>query len=143
MPFLNGDTDGTILVRDGGTAMVNGFQILERLLQATKMRHGAIVSNIANADTPDYKAKDVRFDLMLTSEIIELQRTSPLHIKTYHLGQSGNVTVETTNHWVDRNNVELDKEVAKMTQNSLLYQAAIQMFSTKIRMFKNALRRQA
>jgi flagellar basal-body rod protein FlgB len=123
--------------------MGNGFQILERLLEATKTRHGVIASNIANADTPDYKVKDVKFDQMLNSEIIELKKTSPLHIEAFPFGQSGNVTVESTNHWGDRNNVELDMEVAKMTENSLLYQAAIQMLSTKIRMFKNALRRQA
>jgi flagellar basal body rod protein FlgB len=32
-------------------------------------------------------------------------------------------------------------EVAKMTENALLFQAALHMFSTKIRMFKNAVRR--
>jgi flagellar basal-body rod protein FlgB len=122
--------------------MGDGFNVLERLLQATKIRHGVIVSNIANADTPDYKVKDVKFDQLLNSEIIELKKTSPLHITANHFGQSGNVAVESTNQWADRNNVELDMEVAKMTENSLLYQAAIQMLSTKIRMFKNALRRQ-
>lgn len=122
--------------------MGNGIQILERLLQATKIRHGVIVSNIANADTPDYKAKDVRFDQLLHGEIMQLQKTSPRHIAAYETGPSGSVTAESTNHWEDRNNVELDMEVAKMTENSLLYQAAIHLLSTNIRMFKNALRRQ-
>jgi len=122
--------------------MGNGFQILERLLQATKIRHGVIVSNIANADTPDYKAKDVKFEQLLTGEIMNLRRTSPRHIAAYEAGPSGSVTAETTNHWEDRNNVELDMEVAKMTENSLLYQAAIHLLSTNMRMFKNALRRQ-
>lgn len=123
--------------------MGNGFQILERVLQAAKIRHGVIVSNIANADTPDYKAKDVGFDQLLRGEIMELQKTNPRHIAAYQAGQSVTVTAESASHWEDRNNVELDMEVAKMTENSLLYQAAIHMLSTNIRMFKNALRRQA
>ncbi len=123
--------------------MGNGFQILERLLHATKIRHGVIVSNIANADTPDYKAKDVTFDQLLKGEIMGLAKTNPRHISVVAAEQSGTVTAESGPEWQDRNNVELDMEVAKMTENSLLYQAAIHMLSTNIRMFKSALRRQA
>jgi flagellar basal-body rod protein FlgB len=49
---------------------------------------------------------------------------------------------EETQPWADGNNVELDLEVAKMTENALVHQAGLTMLTTKIRMFKNALRRQ-
>jgi flagellar basal-body rod protein FlgB len=44
-----------------------------------------------------------------------------------------------TQPWIDQNNVELDQEVAKMTENAMLYQAGVTLLSTKIRMFKSAL----
>jgi flagellar basal-body rod protein FlgB len=121
--------------------MSDGFKTLENLLHLTNLRHGVIASNIANVDTPDYKVKDLKFDQLLNSELIEVKTTSPLHIKSLNQGLLEEVNTESGQQWADRNNVELDMEVAKMTENSLLFQAALHMFSTKIRMFKNALRR--
>jgi flagellar basal-body rod protein FlgB len=119
---------------------MDSFRILEQLIQFTNMRHGVLTSNIANADTPGYKAKDVSFKQTLNDEM-ELRTTNVRHIKTGGSGSSGEVENGTANAWADGNTVELDMEVAKMTENSMLYQAGISMLSTKIRMFKTALRR--
>lgn len=121
--------------------MGDGFKILENLLHLASLRHGVIASNIANVDTPDYKVKDLKFEQFLNDELIELKTTSPQHITNMNLGLSEEVRIELGQQWVDKNNVELDMEVAKMTENALLFQAALHMFSTKISMFKNALRR--
>ena len=43
------------------------YNIIERSLEITKLRHGLIASNIANLDTPDYKAKEIHFDKALES----------------------------------------------------------------------------
>jgi len=123
--------------------MGDGFNILERLIHFVNLRHGVITSNIANVDTPDYRAKDLKFDQLLNNELIELKTTCIQHIKNTDLSLSYDVETEPNQQWADRNNVTLDMEVAKMTENSLLFQAALHMLSTKFRMFKNALRRQA
>lgn len=123
--------------------MGDGFNILERLIHFVNLRHGVITSNIANVDTPDYRAKDLKFDQLLNNELIELKTTCIQHIKNTDLSLSYDVKTEPSEQWADRNNVTLDMEVAKMTENSLLFQAALHMLSTKFRMFKNALRRQA
>ena len=119
---------------------MDGFNILEQLIHLTNKRHGVIASNIANTDTPNYKAKDIKFKQTLDAEI-ELITTNAGHIKTGNSNLSEEVESEMTKPWADGNNVEMDKEVAKMTENSILFQAGISMLSTKIRMFKNALRR--
>ena len=124
-----------------GGVMDNGFNILERLIRLTNLRHGVITSNIANADTPDYKAKDLKFEQLLSDELLGLKTTCAKHMETAHLVSAGDASPEAGEQWLDRNNVHLDMEVAKMTENALLFQAALQMFSTKIRMFKNAVRR--
>ncbi len=123
--------------------MGDGFKILERLIHLTNLRHGVIVSNIANVDTPGFIAKDIKFEQILNDEIIVMKTTNPYHIKNNDYSLLNKVVEGSGQQWVDRNNVELDMEVAKMTENALLFQAAIHMLSTKIKMFKNALRRQS
>lgn len=120
--------------------MDNGFNVLERLIHFTNERHAAIASNISNADTPHYKAKDIKFENMLNSATMELSTTSKKHI-SISSGSAGEIKTEPALSWADENNVELDMEVAKMTENAMLFQAGVTLFSTKIKMFKNALRR--
>lgn len=121
--------------------MSEGFSILERLIHLTNARHGVIASNIANADTPQYKAMDLKFSQSLNEATIELKTTSPGHIVSTKSALSEEVSAEVSQPWADGNSVELDMEVSKMTENALLFQAGMNMLSAKIRMFKNALRR--
>jgi len=121
--------------------MGDGFAALERLLFIASKRHGIIASNIANADTPDYKAKDIKFENMLEDERIAVRVTHASHISQRDRLRGDGIVIETRQVWKDRNNVELDMEVARMTENALLFQAGITMLSAKMRMFRNALRR--
>lgn len=121
--------------------MDNGFEKLERLIHAANFRHRVLTSNIANIDTPGYKARDVNFGDLLNDEIVVLATTAPRHIKS---GSGITGAREVASHdvqsWNDKNNVELDTEVAKMTENGLLYEAAVKLFATKVKIFKNAVR---
>ncbi len=118
---------------------MDGFKTLEELIHMAGVRHGLLTSNIANVDTPGYKAKDLKFQQTLDNEL-QLAVTSPGHIKTSDNDVSP-VAEETQDTWEDGNNVELDMEVAKMTENAMLFQAGVSMLETKIRMYKNAFRR--
>ena len=98
--------------------------------QATRLR--VVSENIANADTPGFKAKDVKFEGMLQEALertpgLNLRKTNPRHIE----GGSG-VEVLTSNPEVvtepsslgsfDGNSVSVDQEMYKLNENSLLYQ---------------------
>jgi flagellar basal-body rod protein FlgB len=122
--------------------MAEGFRILEHLLRVTALRHGVIASNIANADTPHYRAKDLVFGDALSDASLELRTTHVKHVSHNPAVPGGGTVVESGEPWADGNTVELDLEVGRMTENALRYQAGITMLSTKIRMFKSALRRQ-
>lgn len=121
--------------------MGDGFKTLEILLYLTNARHSVIASNIANVDTPSYRAKDIKFEMNLQEEVLALKITNAKHISNASPNVSKEVRLEENQPWLDENNVELDMEVAKMTENALLYQAGANMLSSKIKMFKNALRR--
>lgn len=121
--------------------MSDSFNMLERLLQVANARHAVIASNISNADTPDYKARDIKFENLLDSATMELAKTDKKHMTGNGSGLAGEISSEVTQPWADKNNVEVDMEVARMTENAMLYQAGVTMLAKKISMFKNALRR--
>jgi|Deesub1362A_J573_1020465.scaffolds.fasta_scaffold03834_5 flagellar basal-body rod protein FlgB len=119
--------------------MDSTFRILEKIIRAANIRQRVIASNIANADTPGYKAKDVRFNDFLKDQM-RMMATHPRHIKGYNnTDPEAEIIIEPTASWGDKNNVELNVEIAKMTENQLLHDAAIKILSTKIRMFRNAI----
>lgn len=122
--------------------MDNSIKILENLITYTSKRHGVLLSNIANVDTPEYRVKDLLFPKLVEEEGLKLYTTNENHIKNESVKELKEEAVELNmENWDDKNNVELDREVAKMTENSILYQTSLSMLSARIRMFKNALRR--
>ena len=119
--------------------MDSGFRILHRLIKAADMRQRVVSSNIANADTPGYKARDVKFGDMLGKEM-KLKSTNPKHVGNENSNNmSSQLVIEENPSWGDRNNVELNVEMAKMTENSLFHNAAIKLLNSKMKMFKSAI----
>jgi flagellar basal-body rod protein FlgB len=119
--------------------MDSGFKILHRLIKAADVRQRIVSSNIANADTPGYKARDVKFGNMLEKEM-KLKSTNPKHMSSENSIKMWNqFVIEENPSWGDRNNVELNVEMAKMTENSLYHNAAIKILNAKIKMFKSAI----
>ena len=120
--------------------MDKSFRILQKIVQSANTRQKVIASNIANADTPGYKARDVKFDDFLKNEM-KLLTTNTKHISSKKgANAGGELITESSLSWGDGNNVELNAEVAKMTENSLRHDAAIKILNSKIKMFRNALR---
>jgi flagellar basal-body rod protein FlgB len=121
--------------------MSDAMKILEQVIRQTSIRHGVLASNIANVDTPNYRAKDIKFGQVLESEL-GLAGTDPKHIKTAADGSTSGTTfqAEDTQPWADNNNVEMDLEVAKMTENAMLFQAGVTLLEKKVTMFKSALK---
>jgi len=118
------------------------FKTLEGHLRFSSQRHGVIASNIANVDTPSYQAQDIRFSDALSEATLKLRTTHPRHIPSP--GQPcGQIIAEPIeqSHWGDQNNVELDMEVAKMTENAIFFQGASTLLSKNIAMYKAAMRR--
>ncbi len=112
--------------------------ILNRGLDISHFRHNLIADNIANADTPGYKRKDVKFaDLMASAS----QKGSAAGLRTTHPDhQAGNVSsseairavqAEGTRTRLDGNNVDIEVEMAQMAANSLYYQTAGHLLSAR------------
>jgi flagellar basal-body rod protein FlgB len=103
-------------------------KVLEHMLDVAAFRNRVLTSNIANADTPGYKAKDISFQK-------EMEKAAGTEgNKSFDIYESA-ATV--TNR--DGNTVNVDIEMAKVAENTLIYDTAVQLISMKQRMKKSIL----
>jgi flagellar basal-body rod protein FlgB len=111
----------------------------ETALNLRAQRQQLLASNIANADTPNYKARDIDFAKTLEGAMankttsvkpVEMARTSAGHIAGTAPGEQGiggsPVQYRTpTQGSVDGNTVDLDVERTQFTDNGIRYEAGI------------------
>jgi len=118
-----------------------GIQLLEQIIKTSAFRHKVLASNIANVDTPGYKAKDVPFKEEVNHQTIGITNTSPNHIQGIkNQKETGGMVPVERSSFEDGNNVVLDMELANMTENALLYEAGVRLLSKKLMIYKNAIK---
>jgi flagellar basal-body rod protein FlgB len=121
---------------------------LQKSLNVGSLRHKVLTSNIANIDTPNYKAfevvmEDVRKHNSRLKGPIELVRTRPRHLSGRH-SASNPIKIEAVdspgnNFRADGNTVDLDRTMGKLAENTLLYRTAAQIIRRKFQGLKNAI----
>ncbi len=121
------------------------LQALAASLKFREMRQEIISSNVANANTPDYKAKRVDFEAALARALDtdEQQTLKSDDGKHFNVGGGGFNNLapeiyEDPNGIVsdDGNTVDVEAEMAKMAENKILYDATIQLLNKKLGMMK-------
>jgi len=102
--------------------------ILEKVLDCTSRVHDVIASNIANAETPGYKRREVSFQSLLNSYIERLERanSSDEGIETLDF-EPEIFEVRDGKMKRDGNNVDIDAEMVKLAENQLRNYMAIQL----------------
>lgn len=123
------------------------FGIHARALDVWQRRAEAIAGNLANADTPDYKARDVDFRQVLaeaggTGDALPLAAPSPGQIGGAGDTSNGNIPLE----WrvpmqpsMDGNTVDTQVEQAAYAANSVHYQASLTFITAQINMLRTAI----
>jgi flagellar basal-body rod protein FlgB len=112
------------------------IQGLERLLDLSWRRGQAINANIANAETPQYRAVDLDFgrelDEAFGTKSSALEKTSPLH---QDVGGSSNAKLISDLSGatkMDGNNVDLDLQMGRLAYNTLTYTRAAALTQKKL-----------
>ena len=106
------------------------MRLLEKSLAWQTMNQEVMAGNIANLDTPGYTRKDIGFQHILKSYAqgnliqVNLATTEPGHFSG---GDPEAGLVEETSEEVD-----LDKEMVRMAQNQISYNASVQMLIKKL-----------
>jgi|JYMV01.1.fsa_nt_gi flagellar basal-body rod protein FlgB len=114
------------------------------LLRLRSMRAEIIAGNIANANTPNYKARDfdVRSVLQSKDENHNLVKTNSKHIS---ISSNSKMAIDflyrnPNQQSLDGNTVEVDSEIRELTENNIRYQYSIKSISDKIKQIKDILR---
>lgn len=119
-------------------------QTITKVLDATALNQTLISNNIANVNTPGYKRSEVAFrdqlKRALSQSDVSLSRTHashlPVAVNVSQVEPKVEMDSETAMRW-DGNNVDVEREMAKLSHNSMEYN----MFSTLLRRNFDGLRR--
>lgn len=124
------------------------FPLVEKSLSLRARRHELIVSNIANADTPNYKS----FDMMVDDELQKgVRNTGKVQLNTTnrnHLRRSGAGSDQVTIHKNesnelslrgDGNTVDIDTEMVNLSENNLVFRASARIMTKMFGALKTAI----
>jgi flagellar basal-body rod protein FlgB len=135
MPSPSGIFDGTI-------------NLLQKSLNARSVQHQVLSSNVANADTPNYKAFEVAVDeelrkLETGKPRIQLVRTQSSHLPVGR-AEADRVTLKNSpapalTLRADGNTVDLDRSMGDLAENTIKYKTSAQLIATKLRGLKNVI----
>lgn len=96
--------------------------ILGSALQASAYKNDVIQNNIANADTPNYKKRDVDFESALKNELETAKVTGEIDFDNL----KPTTTSDPLSYRLDGNNVDLNVEMVEMYKNSVKYDTLAQ-----------------
>lgn len=111
------------------------YTLLQKACDASLFRHRVIAGNIANVDTPGFKARRVIFEEKLQSVMEdgfdgkEVRNVSP----EIYIDQAEPVRE-------DLNNVDIEKEMVRLSMNSLRYSIYTRLLDKKMGMIRAAIK---
>ena len=118
------------------------YSLLRSALNVSSQRAELTSSNIANINTPNYKAKSVEFESYLKNalngETLSLNTTHVNHLNTNNL-QTKVITSRDTSLKENGNNVDLEVEMLNQSTNSLYYSALTAQLNGRYQMLNYVL----
>ncbi len=125
------------------------FRLMEAGLRAANIRQNVISNNIANEETPYFKRSDVSFENLLQQEMndgamprLRGKVTDPRH---FVIGPANSIPELGRHHGPrstamnnNRNNVDVDSEMANLAANQIQYNSYIQQINEQIKMMRVA-----
>lgn len=115
----------------------NEFALHGRALGVASQRLGLLADNVAHADTPGYKARDVDFKAAMQDAGKNAPTMQVTHDK--HIGLPGNATRAEVMYRVPRqpsmdgNTVDAQQETSAVAETAVRYQATLTFLNAKIR----------
>jgi len=118
------------------------FGVHDNALLLFERRTQLISENIANVDTPGYKARDINFNQVLQNQreqSVKLDATHKSHINLSQGAFSENIKFrQVEQSSADGNTVDMQKEKAAFAENAVRYQTTLRVLSGKIMGLKSA-----
>lgn len=123
--------------------MHSTVNFLKKAIDGSWQRNSAIVSNIANHNTPGYKRLEFSFQDALKDELVllpPLRATHEKHFRSVKHLYHGEFQEFGTQYRVDGNNVDLNVEEAELAKNSIYYQILIDEVNSQFQRLKMAMK---
>lgn len=125
----------------------NSLGIHDNALLVRAQRSEVLANNLANADTPNYKARDIDFQAILRGEAekarsLDMARTDGDHIPGRVDSGHEMLYRNPIQPSIDGNTVDTNVENAEFTKNAMSYNASFDFLNRKFRGLDGALRGQ-
>ncbi len=129
--------------------ITKSFDLMKEALNYRAVRQDMIASNIANADTPFYRPKDIRFEEKLIAKkqelfsenehTLKMAKTSSKHLEGIDRKADTQAKVFFRDGHMarnDANSVDLDVETSEMAKNSVMYNTLISGMKKQASIFR-------
>lgn len=125
----------------------SGFQRLEAAMVARERMQSVLSSNIANAETPNFKADNRSFADFLSEQqgavrTGKASTTNRMHFSDIssdrHLSQG--LFKQKTAQKMDGNNVNIQQEMVRMSENQLMHELSMRLIKGKLGGLMNAIK---
>lgn len=123
---------------------IDNISLLEKGLEAASLRQEVIANNIANVETPGFKRSVVTFEEELQQAIAGKKRLQPAITNSLHIRKDLHAipqvkSIDNTFMRNDKNNVDIDREMALLTKNTIMFQALIDQTSRQLGKMRTAI----
>ena len=118
--------DGHLLAISASIMFQNIGNNVEQYMNVLSYRQKLVASNIANADTPNYKTKDVDFQAEFRKAINSGATATAIEVKELPAKQDGN-------------NVSLDREARLLAENAIRFNLATSLMKGEFKQIRAAI----
>jgi flagellar basal-body rod protein FlgB len=112
---------------------------LRAAMSGLAARQRAIANNVANVDTPGFKASEVRFEDALKNAISRGKSGGTVNQTSLNAAASRGTLVDATTNRADGNNVDIDREMELLGEANLNYSAMTQVMATRLGILRNVI----
>jgi flagellar basal-body rod protein FlgB len=122
------------------------LKVLEKLISYSALRQKVISNNIANISTDNYQREEVKFNDLLSEGInSNLKATMEKHFQMKNIDQSDTAEFEVVKDNNPEllsgvNNVNIDKEMADLAENAIMYKFAAKKLQSYFRTLQDVIK---
>lgn len=147
-PVRDGNTPGGMGQGAMDLSNLGLFKLMSRKMDWLTQRQEVISQNVANADTPEYKGRDLKpfnfRDALADSRRLTPTATSPTHLQGTVPAGGSNKEQRVRNPYEtapDGNNVVVEEQMIKLSQTSMDYQTITNLYRKQVGLLKTAIGR--
>ena len=107
-------------------------ELMTKLLDVASLRHKVLAQNVANVNTPNYRRLEVSFEDTF-SRLYPNDKKAAMHLQPKIVEAPGGT------ERLDGNNVDIEAEMGRLSNNALLYNVYSQIIASRVGAMRNAI----